>query len=118
MFVYFSCSFYLDKNAFYIKDFRNRDTEILEDSRRTLQNIFFNMKMTDQNKNLHNISLRMKYPGEGKNLKDLQLIKSMFPTDRPNAQVRNSMFDQGPNAIACGVSCSWSRRWSGRPNRR
>jgi hypothetical protein len=75
---------------FHIRDFHNRDTEIPEDSKRILQNIFSKIERTHQNKNLHNISLRRKYPGEWKNLEDLQLRKSVFPTHHPDAQLPKS----------------------------
>jgi hypothetical protein len=65
------------------------------------------MKMVEQRSNLHIISLRRKYPIEGKNLKDLQLRKSVFPTDRPGTQVKISVSDQGSNATTNdGVSSS------------
>jgi hypothetical protein len=74
------------------------------------------MKKAEQRSNLHRISLRMKYPGEGKNLEDLQLRKSVFPTNHTNALIRNSVSDQGPNAtVDCGVSSSRSRRGSDGP---
>jgi hypothetical protein len=74
------------------------------------------MKKAEQRSNLHRISLRMKYPGEGKNLEDLQLRKSVFPTNHPNALIRNSVSDQGPNAtVDCGLSSSRSRRGSDGP---
>jgi hypothetical protein len=43
------------------------------------------MERAEQGSNLHGISLRRKYPGKGKNLEDLQLKKSVFHTDRPDA---------------------------------
>jgi hypothetical protein len=84
-------SFCFDKNASISGDLYNSNTiiskELPEDY---LQNIFSNMERTDQTKYLHKISLRRQVFVEGKILEILQLKKSVFPRDCPDAQLPES----------------------------
>jgi hypothetical protein len=76
-----------------------------------LQNIYSNMEKAKQESNLHRISLSMKYFREGKNQEDLQLRKSVFPTDRPDAQLPRSGRPSQKLSVLSGFKC-YNRWWS------